>query len=82
MKRVLPWLVRWVFPASARVFHPGLAALVSKVKHIFSSPYTISIYVYSPPGKTARTVHHKTNLTLLDHSSPTSQAALRVGASL
>ncbi len=36
---------RFVRCAGTRVFYPALAALVSLVQNIFSSPYTISIYV-------------------------------------
>ncbi len=46
MKGVLPWLVCWARRAGTRDFYPALAALVSPIQNIlFSSPYTISIYV-------------------------------------
>jgi hypothetical protein len=35
MQGVLPWLVRWVCPASTRDFCPALAALVDPVQNIF-----------------------------------------------
>jgi hypothetical protein len=43
MKEVLPWLDRWACRAGKIDLCFALAALVSPVQNIFSSPYTISI---------------------------------------
>jgi hypothetical protein len=51
------------FSCECKSFSSWLGCSGSKVKNTFSSPYTISIYVYSPPVKVAWTVHHNTNLT-------------------
>ena len=49
-KGVLPWFVRRARRAGTRDLYPALAALVSPVKKIlFSSPYTVSIYVSPSP---------------------------------
>ncbi len=54
MKGVLPWLVRWARHYGKRDFYPALAALVSPVQNIFSSPYTFSIYVFTSPSHLGR----------------------------
>jgi hypothetical protein len=44
MKGVIPWLCRWARCAGTRDFCSALAALVSPVQNILSSPYTISLH--------------------------------------
>jgi hypothetical protein len=50
MKGVLPCWVRWARHAGTRDFSPALVALVSPVQNIFSSQYTILIYVSPSPS--------------------------------
>ncbi len=54
MKRVFPWLVGWARRASTWDFNPALAALISPVQNIFSSPCTISLYVSPSPSNLGR----------------------------
>jgi hypothetical protein len=39
------WMIHWARRAGTRDFYPGFASLVCPVQNMFSSPYTISIYV-------------------------------------
>jgi hypothetical protein len=51
-KGLLPWLVNWACcHAGTRDFCSALAALVSPVQNIFSSPYDVSIPLFLSPSK-------------------------------
>ncbi len=53
-ERALPWLVRQARRAGTKDFYTVLAALVSPVQTIFSSRYTISIYMSPSPCNLGR----------------------------
>jgi hypothetical protein len=53
MKGTLSWVFRWARRAGTWDHYLALAAVVSPVQNIFSSPYTISIYVSSSPRNLA-----------------------------
>ncbi len=52
-ERILPQLVRWACRAGTRDFYSALVSLAGTVQNIFSSPYTISIYIAQQAGQAA-----------------------------